>query len=1012
MHRWLLLCLVIVLGSCDSPPPEAYYKAATKAQGSPIGENTTGEACTLVRLNDGGDIFCGAWQQASARVRSGGPASAANLMTMATASPWRTELNGHFLCGDPKQETPESLILQCSRRSGGWAQIGLVTIVGNSVWMADGTPAAFPAMQRAIAQLSGGPNAAASTQISGDMANYLAHESYSSGDIAQYETLMTAGLAANLADRPDQAERAYRAALALQEKAQGAGSPAAAAALMSVALQLSNQGRFDEAQGFFDRAAQALRAPGAAQLDVNGLARLTLYQGLNALNRRDYKSASEDFTRATAAFKAQAPDVSDAVIAHAGQKTALSDAVASSRAYETLAQKEALLGMLEARRNLAVAQRLGGDAKAADQTSRATESFAAANGLTAPLYAARLYRTAAISAAANDELPLAISQMNQAVSAFQAAQPRTRPTAQAELARASLLARDGRKDDALAACRSAATLLRDTKDGVDFEFMQPCLGVYAAAADQAGADKQALLFEMFAAAQLTRGTVTDQEIRRTAVRMAAGGADPKISEAIRKQQDAERALGDLLHQRDALGAAPTEPDAVTQAADLDKKIKAARDAQSDADGAVQSAAPNYQQLIQQPVKSEDVFAALRPDEAFIAITMAKSEGWVFALHDHRMTVAHLDGGTARVAGLVKTLRASIEFRPDGSVPQFDVAVARQLYDLTLGGIASSLDGVTYLTIAPTGPLLSIPFETLLTGPADSADLSSAPFLVRKFVITDVPAASNFVKLRQAAASAAPRPWIGFGDFRPVTEAQAVSTYPGAQCHDSALGLAGLPLLEGTRRELDIASRIYGASPGDERTGQAFTVDEIYRLNAANTLKQYRIVHFAAHGLLPSEISCQQEPLIVTSAPAGAVNADGALLTTSKIEGLAFDADVVILSACNSAGPGGSAAGESLAGLARAFFYAGARALLVTHWDVDDAKATYLMAQTLNTLKKRPDNGLAAALRTAQLTYLGRTDIPAASKQPVFWAPFAIVGEGRAHGAAMQSAATPVAASGL
>lgn len=1012
MRGLMVLCLVLGLAACDTPPPGSYFKGQTAAQGTAIGANKTGEPCILVeRTGGGGDIFCGAWQQASARVRPGGTASGTSLMAVATNSPWRTELEGRFVCSDPQPGSAGTLILQCTRRSGGWAQIAMVTVVGDKVWLADGTPAAFPAIQRAITQLSGGGTvASSSTEISGDIAGYLARESFSAGDIAQYESLMTAGLKANLAGRPDQAETAYRAALALQEKAQGPNSPAAAAALMSVALQLSNRGRFDDAQGFFTRADRAMQTQGAGVLDANGAARLTLYKGLHALNQGDTKLAIQRFTESEAAFRSQQPDARDTPQASGGRVTgagsrgvSVSEALAGSQPYATLGQKEALLGILESRRNRSVAQRLAGDVAAANATSRSAAAFADANGLTAPLYAARLYRTGGINAAADDQMAPAVVLLGQSVVAFRQAQPRTRPAAEAELAQAALLLRTGRTAEALVGCRAAAAQLHDTKDGVDFEQMQPCLSVYAARAAASVGDSQQLLAEMFAASQLTRGTVTDQEIRRTAVRMAAGDAGPGISEAIRKQQDSERLLGDLLRERDALDPGRSDAAAATRAAELDKSISAARETLAEADGAVQAAAPNYQQLVQQPVTPADVFAALRPGEAFVAINLSNAEGWTFVLRDRRISVARIAGGTPRMTALVKRLRGSIEPGNDNRVPTYDVTAAREIYDLTLGGVAAALEGVTSLTLAPTGPLLSVPFETLLTGPADSQNLATAPFLVRKFVITHVPAASNFVKLRQAAASTASRPWIGFGDFRQVTLDQAVRTYPGDACRRSATILAGLPRLDGTKRELDIASRIFDASPTDQWTGQAFTVNEIKALNTQQKLKNYRILHFAAHALLPSEISCQDEPTIVTSAPAGAANAKGALLSTADIEQLKLDADAVILSACNSGGPGGTTAGESLAGLARSFFYAGARALLVTHWEVQDAEATYLVAVTLNTLTKQPQNGLASALQTAQLTYLARDDLDASFKHPFYWAPFALVGEG---GARVVTAALP------
>lgn len=171
------------------------------------------------------------------------------------------------------------------------------------------------------------------------------------------------------------------------------------------------------------------------------------------------------------------------------------------------------------------------------------------------------------------------------------------------------------------------------------------------------------------------------------------------------------------------------------------------------------------------------------------------------------------------------------------------------------------------------------------------------------------------------------------------------------------------------------------------------------------LKDYRILQFSTHALLPAQLRCQSEPAIVTSAPPNAPNANGALLTASEVVGLDLDADLVILSACNSGGPGGSTAGESLSGLARAFFYAGARSLLVTHWDVNDQVAGYLVAVTLQRMRGNPSLGIARALHETQLAMLADAGkgLPADIAHPVFWAPFAVIGEGGERAAAVNAA---------
>ena len=306
-----------------------------------------------------------------------------------------------------------------------------------------------------------------------------------------------------------------------------------------------------------------------------------------------------------------------------------------------------------------------------------------------------------------------------------------------------------------------------------------------------------------------------------------------------------------------------------------------------------------------------------------------------------------------------------------------------------------LNGAQALVVAPSGPLLALPFAILLTGPASPSALAGAPWLIRQMSVAHVPSAANFVALRNAGASAAPHPWLGFGGFQPVTLAQARASFPAAVCSDSAALLASLPPLASALRELTAARQVLGASASDEMLGASFTVPAVEQAD----LKDYRILHFATHALLPAELRCEDEPAIVTSDPPGARDASGALLTASDIVGLHLDANLVILSACNSGGPGGAVAGESLSGLARAFFYAGARSLLVTHWSVNDQAAAYLVVDTLSRLRAAPRGGpaggVAAAMRGAELGMLDAAGhaMPAELAHPFFWAPFAVIGEG-------------------
>jgi CHAT domain-containing protein len=263
-------------------------------------------------------------------------------------------------------------------------------------------------------------------------------------------------------------------------------------------------------------------------------------------------------------------------------------------------------------------------------------------------------------------------------------------------------------------------------------------------------------------------------------------------------------------------------------------------------------------------------------------------------------------------------------------------------------------------------------------------------------IAHLPSPANFVTLRKAGQSQGTRPWFGFGGFRPVTLAQAEATFSAPGCTDSGKLFASLPPLPSAKRELDAARQLLGAAPSDEMLDAAFTAEAVLHAN----LKPYRVLHFATHALLPAELRCENDAAIVTSAPPGAPNADGALLTAGKVVDLDLDADLIILSACNSGGPGLETGGESLSGLARAFFYAGSRSLLVTHWSVNDQAAAFLVADTLRRTRATPAAGVAAALRDAELGMIAAAghDLPAAIAHPFFWAPFAVIGDGSGHAA--------------
>src|SRR5262249_30223805 len=150
-----------------------------------------------------------------------------------------------------------------------------------------------------------------------------------------------------------------------------------------------------------------------------------------------------------------------------------------------------------------------------------------------------------------------------------------------------------------------------------------------------------------------------------------------------------------------------------------------------------------------------------------------------------------------------------------------------------------------------------------------------------------------------------------------------------------------PLPE-TADELCNVARDLGVDPATHLyVGARATETQIKQLSDAGRLADYRIVHFATHGAVAGELTGTTEPGLILTPPEQASETDDGYLSAVEIAGLKLDADWVILSACNTAA-GDAKGADALSGLARAFFYAGARSLLVSHWAVNSDSTVTLI----------------------------------------------------------------------
>ncbi len=189
----------------------------------------------------------------------------------------------------------------------------------------------------------------------------------------------------------------------------------------------------------------------------------------------------------------------------------------------------------------------------------------------------------------------------------------------------------------------------------------------------------------------------------------------------------------------------------------------------------------------------------------------------------------------------------------------------------------------------------------------------------------------------------------------------------------------------SREELKSLARSLGAGDGSLLVGRDATETKV----KAAPLSDFKVVAFATHGLVAGELTGLSEPALVLTPPEKATEMDDGLLTASEVAQLKLDADWVILSACNTAAADGTPGAQGLSGLAKAFFYAGSRALLVSHWPVVSDAAVALTTRMLTL--SRQGMTRAEAHRQAMMALINTE--PARNAHPALWAPFVVVGEG-------------------
>ncbi len=368
-------------------------------------------------------------------------------------------------------------------------------------------------------------------------------------------------------------------------------------------------------------------------------------------------------------------------------------------------------------------------------------------------------------------------------------------------------------------------------------------------------------------------------------------------------------------------------------------------------------------------------AALDPGTVLLEYAVGPERTWLFVVHPASAAGAGLS--VFPIAAGATTLREEVEtfrrlLKRSGSDRAALQVRARRLYDLLVRPAQRSIARAQRILFSPNGPLHTLPFSSLLSGDRYLVEWkpihSALSATVYAELVQSRPALRNPGE-EQVAAFGAPV-------YPPAAESPA-----DPEVRDAIRRGLALKPLPSSRKEVEAIAALY------PRT-QVYLGREATEERARSLGPQTRLVHFACHGLLDERFPLNSSLALSLPEQQAEGQSNGLLQAWEIFESLRLDADLVTLSACDTA-LGREMGGEGMVGLTRAFQYAGARSVLASLWSVEDDSTSRLMQRFYGHLRDgKPKD---EALRAAQIDLIRGGS---GSSHPFHWAAFQLVGDWR------------------
>lgn len=804
---------------------------------------------------------------------------------------------------------------------------------------------------------------------------------------------------------------------------EGGSSRTVAEALANQGLQQSNLGNFAAAERLFASAAQVLaRNDGVTQRLIRN------YRAINALNQRDPAAARMALSVPVMPVD---EDFDPAALKQGEINVPLSDQINRENVQlQQLGGVDSGLSMAE-RAVILDAQALSLSATAdriEGKYNEAAEKFVAAE---TQLDSVRDGRVVSVNwlrseiqieqglcAEAQGHKDEASGNFDKAVTIIAEAFPQSPAFLSAEARKAAFLARSGETD---AARQLFSKVVSDSAGVTDSgpalrELLVPYFDLLAAKPDPASAAA------MFDAAQVLErpGVAQTQAVLARELSEGNDEASSLFRLSLTRGREIARTESEIAQISALEKPTPQDLDNLRSAQETLVSLRQDQTALL----AKLAAYPRYTVLSPQRVELKDLQSALKPGEAYYKMMAVGDELFSLFVEPGSAQLFRIPLSRDELSEQVQAIRDSVVKVENGREVNypFDIVKSRALYHALFDPIDAKMADVEHMVFEPDAAMLQLPPSVLVQSDkgmaqyaADVAKPDGDPFnftgidwLGRGREISIAVSPRGFMDIRKLGSSNAPRNYLGLGHnaipaMRPVAAVATECQWPLAVWQDPV-----------SADELYFADKKLNKGKSEVRTDAQFTDTQ---LDADQTLDQYRILHFATHGLVTApRPDCPAQPALVTSF--GGKGTDG-LLTFKEVFDLKLNADLVILSACDTAGAASVATSReagvttggnyALDGLVRAFVGAGARTVVASHWPVpDDYGATTRLIGGM--LDAKPGEPLGQALEAAQEKLMSDPN----TSHPFYWAAFIILGDGakpliNANGMAFadKTAGTPV-----